>query len=141
MTHSHLKTIYYGVKYYGDGRNRVVTEGRLEKLEKLGFKTRFALRDLEGWGRVELGPADLMRKVLELIDQSDFVLLDLSEKGVGLGIEAGYAHARGKPVITLIAEELEVSTTLRGISRQIYSYSSEDDLGRFFSTLTEKGSA
>jgi len=131
------KTLYYGVKYYADGHNRAVTERRLENLESLGFTTRFALRDLEDWGRVELEPAELMRSTLQLIDESDLVVLDLSEKGVGLGIEAGYARARAKPVITIVTKGKEISATLQGISEQAYVYDSEDGLGEFFSTLRD----
>ena len=133
--HPKPKTVYYGVKYFEDGLNNAATKRRLEGLEALGFTTRCALRDLEDWGTVTLEPAELMRLTFDLIDGSDLVLLDLTEKGVGLGIEAGYAHAQGKPVVTVAEQGADLSTTLQGISERTYLYSSEDDLAAFFSSL------
>ena len=129
------KTVYYGVKYFEDGHNHAVTRQRLETLEALGFTTRCALRDLEDWGTVRLEPAELMTLAFRLIDGSDLVLLDLTEKGVGLGIEAGYAHALGKPVVTVAEQGAELSTTLQGISERTYFYQDEDELNEFFSSL------
>jgi len=31
------------------------------------------------------------------------MVVDLTEKGVGVGIEAGYARARGIPIVTIAA--------------------------------------
>lgn len=134
-TRSKPPTLYYGVKYHKDGRNHAVTKQRLETLENLGFITHCALRDLEDWGTVALEPDELMRLAFHLIDGSDLIVLDLTEKGVGLGIEAGYAHAQVKPVVTVVAAGSEISTTLQGISEQSCVYSGEDDLGEFFATL------
>ncbi len=133
--HPKPKTLYYGVKYFEDGLNNAVTKRRLEALEALGFTTRCALRDLEDWGTVTLEPAELMRLAFDLIDGSDLILLDLTEKGVGLGIEAGYAHALGKPVVTVAEQGADLSTTLQGISERIHLYKDEDDLAAFFSSL------
>ncbi|HEX9925880.1 MAG TPA: hypothetical protein VGD99_24705 [Anaerolineae bacterium] len=35
------------------------------------------------------------------IDSSEVVVIELSAKGVGLGIEAGYAYARRIPIVTI----------------------------------------
>ena len=63
-----------------------------------------------------------MRRSFAAIDKSDFVLVELSEKGVGLGIEAGYAYARKIPVLTMAREGQDISTTLQGISAQTFTY-------------------
>jgi nucleoside 2-deoxyribosyltransferase len=62
------------------------------------------------------------------IDRSDLVVLEMSEKGVGLGIEAGYAHARDIPIIVLIKAGREVSTTLAGIAAHIIAYEAYEDI-------------
>lgn len=55
--------------------------------------TRCVARDFEEWGQVSLEAHDLMERALGAIRQSTAVVVEFSEKGVGLGIEAGYALA------------------------------------------------
>lgn len=50
------------------------------------------------------------------------VVIDLTEKGVGLGIEAGYAYAKGIPIITMAKKDSDISETLEGISEKIFFY-------------------
>ena len=51
-----------------------------------------------------------MLETFEIIESSDVAVIDLSEKGVGLGIEAGYAYSKQIPIIT-ISENQKISTT------------------------------
>ena len=57
-----------------------------------------------------------MREALGAIRTCDLVVVETREKGVSLGIEAGYAHAYRIPVVVLHQAGSEVSTTLRGIA-------------------------
>ena len=79
-------------------------------------------RDIERWGEKELPAGELMKVSFEEIEKSDIAVLEMSEKGGGLGIKAGYAHARGKPIIVLIGSEHDLSNTLRGIADSIITY-------------------
>ena len=103
---------YLGIKHYPDNRNRRVIESISTTLSDQGIETVCITRDIEKWGKVELTPDELMRVSLEQIDRSDFVLLEMTEKGVGLGIEAGYARASGKPLIVLTKDAEHLSTTI-----------------------------
>ena len=87
-------TLYLAIKYHSDLRNRALIEAILRGLESAHHTTLFALRDVENWGEVSLRPRELMRKSFALLDAADVVLIELSEKGVGLGIEAGYLCSR-----------------------------------------------
>jgi 2'-deoxynucleoside 5'-phosphate N-hydrolase len=86
---------------------------------------------------VQLEPEDLMRRTLQAIDVSDVVLLEFSEKGVGLGIEAGYAYAKGEPVVVVAKQGADISTTLRGISQKILFYSSREELADLVKLIAE----
>jgi len=79
------------------------------------------------WGQISLSPEDLMLKTFKVIDSSDVTIIDLSEKGVGLGIEAGYSYANKVPIIT-IADNEDMSTTMLGISGDYFVYENENDL-------------
>lgn len=126
---------YIAIKYHEDGRNRHTIQKISSAFEKTGFETVCIFRDIEEWGQVHLDPVELMKRTFECIDSSDIVVIDLTEKGVGLGIEAGYAFANKIPVITIAHDGADISTTLEGISQKIYIYTDLDDLTEFFSDL------
>lgn len=127
--------VYLAAKYHADGRNRPLVEAILEGLEAAGHKTIFVQRDLERWGEVVLLPTELMRQSLSLIATCDLVLVELSEKGVGVGLEAGYAYALGKPIVTIARTGADVSETLWGISSCAVHYHKLQDLKKLFGSL------
>jgi nucleoside 2-deoxyribosyltransferase len=122
---------YLAIKYHADFANRNRIEGLLAVLENIGYQTFCAVKDLEGWGTISHTPDVLMRKSFELIDDCDVMVVDLTEKGVGVGIEAGYAFAKNKPIITIAQNGSPISETLRGISSLITTYEHLSDLKKF----------
>jgi nucleoside 2-deoxyribosyltransferase len=123
--------IYFAIKYHSDHQNRPKIEYVSNVLENLGCRVTCITRDIENWGQESFCPEVLMKMTFEIIDSSDLVLIDLTEKGVGLGIEAGYAFSKSKPIIT-ISEKQEISTTLNGISNRCLVYENESELFEFF---------
>jgi len=130
---------YLGAKYHSDDRNRGTIESISAVLTICGFQTYCVRRDLEVWGAVALSPQELMTKTFEAIRTCELTVIDLTEKGVGLGIEAGYAYAHAIPIITIAQEGSDVSGTLRGISRAVYLYKKPADLQVPFSRLFGNG--
>ena len=126
---------YLGIKYHADNRNQEVIEEISEVLARCGIATSCVARDLEKWGRVRFEARDLMQQAFAMIDECDFVVIELSEKGVGLGIEAGYAYAKGIPVMTVAKRGSGVSETLRGVSSHIVLYEEVSDLLPIFTDL------
>lgn len=119
---------YLAIKFHADGRNRALIEGITAVLAQRGIDTFCVVRDLEKWGQVHFSPDVLMQKSFHEIDQVDMLIVELSEKGVGIGIEAGYAHAKGIPIITIARTGADISETLRGISQTVFFYDSLTDL-------------
>ena len=119
---------YFGIKFYEDNRNRDEINSISVALQDDGIQTVCIARDVEKWGDVTLSSQELMRITFEEIDKSDFVILEMSEKGVGLGIEAGYAVARKKPLIVLIKQGLELSNTMQGIADIVIPYSQPEEI-------------
>jgi 2'-deoxynucleoside 5'-phosphate N-hydrolase len=126
---------YLGIKYYSDHRNKYKIEKLSSMIEKRGFSVSCIARDIENWGKVSFTPHDLMKITFQIIDESNVAIIDLTEKGVGLGIEAGYAYSKGVPVIA-IANNAEISTTLLGISKYNFVYENDDDLDYFLQSLS-----
>jgi nucleoside 2-deoxyribosyltransferase len=129
---------YIGLKFHQDARNRHTIDLISEALNSAGFETVCIHRDVEFFGQVQLTPKDLMAQTFDIIRSCQLVVIELTEKGVGLGIEAGYAHARDIPVVTVAYQGADISNTLRGISRETYSYNDAEGLCCFFRSLAEE---
>lgn len=123
---------YIAIKYHPNNKNRELIEQITNALEQSGFDTVCVTRDLEKWGEVHFKPEDLMEKSFREIDRSDIVVIELTEKGVGIGIEAGYAWSKGIPVLTVAKKGADISKTLQGISQKTLKYSNEAELLEFF---------
>lgn len=129
---------YIAIKYYPNNQNRPLIEQISNALEQNGFDTVCVVRDLENWGQLHFAPQDLMQRSFEEIDASDLVVIELTEKGVGLGIEAGYAWAKQIPIVTIAKKGADISTTLQGISQRVFWYDEFDDVAGFFTQTLEQ---
>jgi nucleoside 2-deoxyribosyltransferase len=119
---------YLATKYYEDFRNKSEIERISDILRLNGFDSFCVVRDHEKWGDVEYDAKELMRLTFQELAKCDFILIDLTEKGVGLGIEAGFAYAKGLPIVTMARSGSDISTTLRGISKRVFFYDSVEDI-------------
>lgn len=114
---------YFAIKYREDTKNDELIGRATAALEKAGIETYVFVREFQNENKgKKIGPEVLMTYALKAIDESDFVIAEFSEKGVGIGIEAGYAFARKKPVVVIAKEGSDISSTLRGISKVVILY-------------------
>ena len=135
---SDARTVYLAIKFHADHRNRELVDRISAVFEKHGLTTICAARDFEKWGQVSFDAHDLMQRALEAIHRSAAVVVEFTEKGVGLGIEAGYAAALDIPVFVLLRPEAEVSTTLDGISTDVFRYADDDSLNSAATRIADK---
>ncbi len=119
---------YIAIKYYRDFKNKEIIDKLNYVLEKKGFETTCLIRDYEIDRNLKFQPKELMELTFSKIDECQLVVIELSEKGVGLGIEAGYAYAKGIPIITVAKKGSDISETLRGISTKVIIYDSLDNI-------------
>ncbi|MBN8674633.1 MAG: nucleoside 2-deoxyribosyltransferase [Chitinophagales bacterium] len=70
----------------------------------------------------------MMQEAMRQIDAADLLIAETSDKAIGIGIEAGYAKAKGKSVIYLRNKKADHSTTLSGICDQQIIYENSIDL-------------
>lgn len=70
----------------------------------------------------------MMQQAMLDIDTCDFLIAETSEKGIGIGVEVGYAKAKNKPVVYLRNTNAEHSTTVAGISDYQVIYDNTIDL-------------
>jgi 2'-deoxynucleoside 5'-phosphate N-hydrolase len=71
---------------------------------------------------------EMMQQAMTDINNCDLLIAEVSNKGIGIGIEAGYAKAKNKPIIYIRKKEAEHSTTVSGISDVQIFYSDVNDL-------------
>lgn len=126
---------YLAIKFHEDCKNKKLINDISNSLQKAGFNSIVIVRDYEKWGKVNFTPEELMKLTFKLINESEIIVVEFSEKGVGLGIEAGYAYANNKPIIVIAKKNSDISTTLRGISKKIFFYNNPEELIEKFKEL------
>ncbi len=118
---------YVSAKFAGTDNQETVEE-LCSAVERAGFSVTCTIRDFDDYGQEERDPSELTTFIFDSIEHADVVFLDMTDKGVGLGIEAGYASAFGKPIIALLADDGELSPTLAPLVKQTISYAGFRDL-------------
>jgi 2'-deoxynucleoside 5'-phosphate N-hydrolase len=71
---------------------------------------------------------EMMQTACTEIQAADFLIAEVSEKAIGVGIEVGFASALQKTVIYLRKEGTEYSTTIGGIANHQIVYANTQDL-------------
>lgn len=123
---------YIGIKYHKDYRNKPTVDSISDALGKSEYDTSCIVRDVQSNKEAKYTPDELMKLTFEEIDKCNLVVIDLTEKGVGVGIEAGYAFAKGIPVITIAQKGADISETLTGISERVLFYDNIEDITNLF---------
>ncbi len=107
-------------------------------INALGHQMICVCKHIELWGRNKLGSEELMKKTFAEIDASDLILVEFSVKGVGIGIESGYAHARGKTLVAIGKSNADLSSTLEGIAESGHSISRHSATTPAFVAVTDE---
>lgn len=127
--------IYLAIKFHSDFSNKEFIEDISSTLEKAGHSCIVAVRDFEQWGALKFTNQQIMKQDFAAIRESDMLLVEFSEKGVGLGVATGFAKALGKKVIVIAKEGSDISDTIEGTADQIIFYTKVDDLVDVFQNL------
>jgi 2'-deoxynucleoside 5'-phosphate N-hydrolase len=80
----------------------------------------------------------MMKRACDDIRRSDLFIAEVSYKEIGIGVEAGFASGRGKPVLYLRQRSAEHSTTVSGISEEIIIYDDPADLEQKMQNLLQR---
>lgn len=131
-----MKKAFMSLKFYeGDVTKRKINE-ITEALRKAGIENFVMIRDVEKYGEVEIPPKDIMPKyAFPAMDTCDMLIVEFSEKGVGLGIGAGYAFAKNIPIYVIAKTGSDISSTLQGIAKEIIFYNEIEELTQKFKNM------
>lgn len=80
----------------------------------------------------------MMEQAMRDIDNCSILIAETTDKGIGIGIEVGYAKAKNKPVIYVRQKNAEHSTTVSGISDFQIIYEDNNDLQKKLSETINK---
>jgi nucleoside 2-deoxyribosyltransferase len=121
-----MKTAYFGISK----SNRTNFDKEIEQLKKCLAKQAVELLVFVDKYNFKLGEEkEMMTVTFEEIDKSDFLIVEVSKKAIGVGIEVGYAFAKRKPIIYIKQKNVKHSTTVDGCSDYIIEYDNEIHLG------------
>lgn len=120
--------IYLAIKYHSDNQNKPLIEQISSHFTGQGHSVVCAVRDFENWGEKALNPQELLFMAFKAIENSDLVLIEATEKGMGVGIEAGFAFARNIPVLTIAKPGSDISSNLRSLSKKVITYGTPTEL-------------
>lgn len=120
-----MRKAYFAISY----SNRKLFDKEIESLLNL-FKTNNIelLVFVDKYVFKKNQEKEMMKVAFEEIDNSDFLIAELTTKSIGVGIEIGYAFAKNKPIFYLRKKDSKYSTTASGCSISIIEYENELDL-------------
>ena len=97
-----------------------------EVLQQFGI-TPFVFVDNYQFNRTQ--EQEMMQQAFADIDMADMLIAETSDKAIGIGVEVGYAKAKGKPVIYIRHISAAHSTTVAGASDHQIIFENTNDLG------------
>lgn len=122
-----MKT-FLSIKFWGDDRNKEHFEAVAQAIEDAGFKVFCFLRDAEEWGKIKVKPEDLMKDTFTEIDRSQVPIADVGDWPIGVGVEAGYAYAKGIPVVCICPFDKSIANTVASLAKKVIRYNDYQDL-------------
>ena len=123
------------IKFHEDASNLSLIKSITDIANKCEVKLKTIFVDYEKEGTKKFSSHELMEMTFSVIEENDILIVEFSEKGVGLGIEAGYAFSKNKPVYVIAKKGSDISETLKGISKEIFFYETISDLEEFFKKI------
>lgn len=121
-----MKQIYISCSFSMQQELREVTDRIKEEIEAIGYKP-FVF--IEQYTFTLHQEKEMMIQAMKDIDESCCLLAETTDKGIGIGIEAGYAKSQGKPVVYLRQTDVSHSTAMSGLADYHILYKNIEDLG------------
>lgn len=117
-----MKKAYFGISK----SNRVHFDKEIQQLKKCFAKNAIELLVFVDEYDFKLGQEkEMMSIAFDEIDKSSFLIVEVSKKAIGVGIEVGYAYAKRKLIIYIKRKNVKHSTTVGGCSDYIIEYENE----------------
>ena len=121
---------FFALKFHDGDEDREKVEKIEAALNQAGITITLMARDVEKWGKAVLPEGrKLMRDyAFPAMRQCDCNIIEFSEKGVGLGMNAGFCYAIGKPVFIIAKTGSDISSTMADVAEKVIFYDNPEDL-------------
>ena len=130
-----MKTAYYGISK----SNRVHFDKEINQLKKCLVKHSIELLVfVDKYNFKLVQEKEMMTIAFEEIDSSNFIIVELTKKAIGVGVEIGYAFAKQIPIIYIKRKDANHSTTVEGCSDYSIEYENEFHLSEEIEKIISK---
>ena len=121
---------FFALKFHDGEEDKAKIETIEKALNEAGITITVMARDVEKWGEAVIpeGKTLMTDYAFPAMRQCDCNIIEFSEKGVGLGINAGYCYAIGKPIFVIAKTGSDISTTISNLATQVLFYDEPEDL-------------
>ena len=128
---------FFALKFHDGEEDKAKIEAIEKALNQAGVTITVIARDVEKWGnaRIPKGKTLMTDYAFPAMQQCDCNIIEFSEKGVGLGINAGYCYAIGKPIFIIAKTGSDISTTISNLATKIIFYDTPKDLVKPFKQI------
>lgn len=121
---------FMSLKFHDGDADKKKIDDITVALEKAGIENYVMARDCEKYGEspipegLNLMPDFAFPKMAE----SDMLIVEFTEKGVGLGMGAGFAYSKDIPIYVIAKTGSDISSTMQSVAREIIFYDTPEDL-------------
>ncbi|MBR5027141.1 hypothetical protein IKX64_00915 [Candidatus Saccharibacteria bacterium] len=128
---------FFALKFHEGDADKAKVEAIEKALNKAGISITLMARDVEKWGQTKIpeGKTLMTDYAFPAMQKCDCNIIEFSEKGVGLGINAGYCYAIGKPIFVIAKTGSDISTTIRDLATKVIFYDKPEDLTKPFKEI------
>ena len=131
---------FFALKFHEGDEDKAKVEAIEKALNKAGIEITLMARDVEKWGEAYIPDGKTLMKdyAFPAMLQCDCNIIEFSEKGVGLGINAGFCFANGKPIYIIAKKNSDISTTISNVATEVIFYEQPEDLIEPFTRIAKK---
>lgn len=130
---------FFALKFHEGDEDLEKVKAIESALNEAGVEITLMARDVEKWGKAYIPEGKtLMRDyAFPAMMNCDCNIIEFSEKGVGLGINAGFCYANGKPIYVIAKKGSDISTTIANLATEIIFYDTPEDLIQPFKNIVK----
>ena len=129
-----MKKAFMSLKFHDGEEDKKKIDDLTEALLNAGIQNVVMARDVEKYGEAVLpeGTKLMPDYAFPAMRECDMLIVEFSEKGVVLGIGAGYAYAIGLPIYVIAKTGSDISLTMSNLAKEVIFYDSVDELTEKF---------
>lgn len=131
---------FFALKFHDGDKDKNKVETIEKALNKAGIQLVVMARDVEKWGNADIpdGKKMMTDYAFPSMSQCDCNTIEFTEKGVGLGMNAGFCYAEGKPIYVIAKTGSDISTTMANVDTEVIFYEDPEDLVEPFTRIAKK---